>query len=142
MLPFTEHIGCIRLLFDFGLVVLIWMVQLIIYPSFMYFRKTDLLSWHDIYTKRISIVVIPLMFGQLFLGIFQLVQALNFYTLVSMVLITAVWVSTFAQFVPMHHAISKGNTDGLVLKRLVQRNRLRTFIWSAIFILNAMALFS
>ncbi len=140
MLPFTEHIGCIRLLFDFGLVVLIWMVQLIIYPSFMYFRKTDLLSWHDIYTKRISIVVIPLMFGQLFLAIFQLVQAFNFYTLISMVLVTAVWVSTFAQFVPMHHTISKGNVDGSLLQQLVRCNWLRTLLWTLIFLLNLIAL--
>ncbi len=46
----------LRLLFDFGLVVLIWIVQLVIYPGLCYYSETDLLKWHKLYTSRIAYV--------------------------------------------------------------------------------------
>ncbi|MEO1009857.1 MAG: hypothetical protein AAFX53_01035 [Bacteroidota bacterium] len=55
----------LRLLCDFGLVVLIWSVQLIIYPSFQFYNPIELLLWHGIYVHRITYVVLPLMVGQL-----------------------------------------------------------------------------
>ena len=35
-----------RVIIDFGAVVLIWMVQLVVYPSFTYFQKKELMDWH------------------------------------------------------------------------------------------------
>jgi len=40
-------IPLIRLLFDFGLLVLIWLVQLVIYPSFLYYEQDNLKRWHE-----------------------------------------------------------------------------------------------
>ena len=50
---------------DFGLLVLIWMVQLVVYPGFKYYQRERLLEWHARYTSRISYIVGPLMLGQL-----------------------------------------------------------------------------
>ena len=58
-------IDIIRLLVDFGLLVLIWIIQLIIYPSFLFYRAKELITWHKMYTKAIALIVIPLMLGQL-----------------------------------------------------------------------------
>ena len=46
-----------RLLFDSGLLVLILMVQLIIYPSFLRYPLKNLITWNNIYTKRIAVIV-------------------------------------------------------------------------------------
>ena len=123
-----------RLVFDFGLLVLIWMVQVIIYPGFTYYNSTDLLKWHSSYTKRISYVVIPLMLGQLILGLSEAYCCPSIYTLGILFLILAVWVLTFRIFVPMHQKIAEGHADSTFLHSLISKNWLRTFLWTLIFI--------
>jgi len=69
-----------RVAFDFGMLVLIWLVQLIIYPSFEFTDKDAFLGWHEKYTGLITVVVLPLMLGQLGLTLYQLTLDCNFYT--------------------------------------------------------------
>ena len=45
------EIEAIRSVVDFGAVVLIWLVQLVIYPSFLHYAESDLVNWHKIYTN-------------------------------------------------------------------------------------------
>ena len=123
-----------RLLFDFGMLVLIWMVQLIIYPSFKFYQPDDLLNWYEDYMTAISIIVIPLMFGQLITAGIQFFNKRNLYTIIRMVLIALVWVSTFLQFVPMHNAITAGDTSQELLQNLVSTNWIRTILWTLIFV--------
>lgn len=125
-----------RLVFDFGLVVLIWMVQLIIYPSFLYYPKEDLLVWHAEYTKAISYVVIPLMIGQLVVGILQIARKRSLYSVSSILAILAVWVSTFLIFVPLHQSIGTDDFTAETLQQLVNKNWVRTSLWSILFLLN------
>ncbi len=125
-----------RFLFDFGLVVLIWMVQLVVYPSFVYYKKENLISWHKKYTKGISYVVIPLMFGQLIVVIWQLFKQQSIYTLLSVLLVIVVWLITFLIFVPIHNKISAGDANEMLLQQLVQRNWFRTILWTVIFVLS------
>ncbi|WP_430908898.1 hypothetical protein [Maribacter sp. 2-571] len=136
MAELATHIQQIGLLFDFGLVVLIFMVQLIVYPSFLHYSSQALLQWHEKYTKSISRLVVPLMFGQLAILLFRSIGTPSYPAFASLVLVIAVWWLTFARFVPMHHAISKGKGDTAVLQRLVQLNWWRTFLWSAIFLVD------
>ncbi len=124
----------LQLLIDFGLLVLIWMVQLLIYPSFQFYNEKDLIRWHKQYTVRIGGIVAPLMISQLFIAIWQVFQTPSFYRIGILILVFSVWIFTFAQFVPLHNKISKGTiTDGM-LQKLVFRNWLRTFLWSFIFV--------
>ena len=90
----VEHFDMVRLLFDFGLVILIWMVQLVVYPSFRYYKESDLMRWHERYTKAISIIVVPLMFGQLFLVILQIVEVFDVVTALRK-LVRQNWLRTF-----------------------------------------------
>lgn len=127
----------LRIIFDSGLLVLIWMVQLIIYPSFKYYSKNNLIRWHHIYVQRISYVVIPLMFGQTLISIYQLYEVCSIYTAGSVVLILLVWILTFSLFVPRHNAISKNLFDETTLSELVSYNWSRTLLWSMIFVWTA-----
>lgn len=129
-------LSILRLLFDFGLLVLIWMVQLIIYPSFQFYSENDLLPWHEKYMVAISFVVIPLMLGQLITAIFQLIHDRNCFSIASMMLITLVWIATFTQFVPLHDAITSGKTTKPLLEELVFKNWIRTGLWTIIFSLT------
>ena len=126
-----------RLLLDFGLCILIWMVQLIVYPSFAFYNNTQLLTWHKTYTKAIALIVIPLMLGQLGIVIYQVFLAQNIYTLVSIVFVVFLWGITLLKFAPMHQQISEGNTQIQLLKTLVQTNWIRTIIWTLLFVLSS-----
>ena len=126
----------IRILSDFGLVVLIWMVQLIIYPSFARYKNKDLLPWHRTYTKRLSAIVIPLMFTQIFAVAYQLYKSQEMYTCASAVLVVLVWILTFTQFVPLHNNISKDYKVAYSVQKLIQRNWMRTALWTVLFLVS------
>ena len=131
----------LRLLLDFGLFVLIWMVQLLVYPSFLHYSEKSLAEWHKKYTPRISFIVVPLMLGQLMLYGSLLQQAKTLYTISSFVLVLLVWLITFTVFVPKHRAITEGQYTRETLADLVRFNGWRTAIWSAIFLWNALLYF-
>ncbi len=123
----------VKLITDFGLLVLIWLVQLVIYPSFNYYRTKDLKVWHKFYTKRITIVVLPLMLSQLILS-FTLLFISNWssYHILDIGLVLLTWILTFAIFVPLHHKIDKSQNISESVYKLVKVNWIRTFLWSAI----------
>ena len=98
-------IEAIRILFDAGLFVLIWMIQLIVYPSFLHYSNANLNTWHQVYTKRLAVIVIPLMLGQLTLAVIQLIYNATIENIIILILILAIWISTFLQFVPIHNYI-------------------------------------
>jgi hypothetical protein len=129
-------IAIIRLLLDFGLVVLIWIIQRIVYPSFLHYTTENLIIWHKEYTSRFSVIVIPLMIGQLGISMYQAFIVTNLYTVVSLVIVIVIWLSTFMQFVPIHSNISKGRVSEKTLNSLVAKNWLRTFLWSLLFVMN------
>ena len=134
-------INIIRLLVDFGLLTLIWMVQLIVYPSFVYYETHALIKWHKKYVSNFKFIVIPLMIGQLGTAIYQVIFFNNLYTMASLIIIILVWISTFFQFVPIHSNISKGIVNERVLKILVNKNWIRTFLWSVVFIISSVNYF-
>lgn len=129
-------INDIRLLIDAGFLVLIWAVQLVIYPSFSYYEKSNLLTWHRSYTKRVTVIVLPLMFGQLILGIIHLWQLQDWYTISSMAIILVLWLLTFLIFVPLHQSIDNNQPVANVCEKLVKYNWIRTLFWSCLFIIS------
>ena len=129
-----------RLIFDSGLFVLILNVQLIVYPSFMHYEQKNLLSWHSIYTKKIAFIVIPLMFGQLFVAFFQIYQKQIFDTVFYAVVVLTLWGITLMKFAPMHAKISNGNSDRRLLLKLVNLNWYRTFLWCVLFLFTLIKL--
>lgn len=130
----------LRLLFDFGLVVLIWIVQLIIYPGFQFYAGANLEVWHPVYTTAIASIVIPLMLGQLITVALQLREVKNVYTLSSIGFVVLVWLLTFLIFVPIHNELGMGKIVQSRLKDLVNLNWFRTGLWTTIFLLNVMVL--
>ncbi|HDZ14228.1 hypothetical protein LCGC14_1253540 [marine sediment metagenome] len=120
----------LRLLFDFGLAILIWMVQRIVYPSFLYYSKTELVHWHHRYSVRIACIVIPLMLGQLIITGWQVYKLPSLYTVASFSAVLFLWGFTFSHFAPLHGKISAKKHTNVTLQNLVMRNWVRTAIWS------------
>ncbi|WP_165749279.1 hypothetical protein [Cellulophaga sp. Z1A5H] len=129
-------LAIIGLLIDFGLVVLIWMIQCIVYPSFSYYSAENLIVWHNKYTARFSFIIVPLIVLQLILSIYEVVSVANLYTILRLLLIVALWCATFFQFVPIHTKISNGKISSELLVSLVHKNWVRTVLWTLLFLLN------
>lgn len=132
-------LSSIRILLDFGLMVLIWTVQLVIYPGLCYYKNEDLGKWHKIYTQRIGVIVGPLMIAQLFVAALQLWETKNFYTWGSIVIIVITWMLTFLIFVPLHNSVKPDESCEEITSSLVKKNWWRTFLWSFLF-LSSLAL--
>ncbi|MFT4830528.1 MAG: DMSO reductase anchor subunit [Psychroserpens sp.] len=131
----------LRLLLDSGLVVLIWMVQLVVYPSFKYFATADLVNWHQKYTVRITYIVMPLMLGQLLVSGFQFYETQSFYSVGSFVMVLALWATTFSIFVPLHAKIGSNSFSPEDLQRLEKRNWIRTVLWNLICVWSVLEIF-
>ncbi|MGB5358221.1 MAG: hypothetical protein WBN11_16135 [Eudoraea sp.] len=134
-------IALFRLLVDFGLLVLIWMIQLIVYPSFLYYSSENLVIWHKKYTLLIAYIVVPLMLLQLGFAIYQITAEISAYTVTGLVMVVLVWIITFLQFVPLHGKISKGITDKTMLLSLVKKNWTRTILWTSLFLMSLATFF-
>ena len=124
------------LIVDFGLVILIWMVQLIVYPSFLYYDAKALITWHTRYTPRITSVVAPLMLAQLGLSMYGLYQGITLSAIIYALLVTSMWLMTFRIFIPLHEKIQRGFATTEVLQKLVRINWYRTAVWTALFLIS------
>ena len=125
--------ACIQLI-DFGLVVFIWTIQLVVYPSFRYFPSDYLLKWHEVYTGAVSIIVMPLMVTQVVLHGWRLYNEFSLVSLLIFILVVSTWLVTFIFFVPLHNKISSGQELKQSLANLVSYNWGRTVLWSLIFL--------
>ncbi|HBH27625.1 MAG: hypothetical protein N839_0013065 [Desulfofustis sp. PB-SRB1] len=122
---------CLLVCLNGGLVVLIWLVQLIIYPAMVHWPLPSFCAIHRWYTSRISLLVIPLMSGQALLVGYGLVTNFSALLLVQASLVAIAWGLTFFLFVPLHARLSRGY-DIAVIRRLVAANWFRTILWSAV----------
>lgn len=115
------------------LVGLIWTIQLVHYPSFMYSDKStfqDMVSFHQI---RISLLVVPLMFIEVVTCTMLLWKRPEYISHMSIIfgflLVSVIWISTFAFQVPLHEKLKMG-MDIQTIQRLVKTNWIRTIAWT------------
>ncbi len=133
---YTDYLNELRQLIDFGLVVLLWLVQRIIYPSFMQVAPERLVEWHAQYTQQMGYIVVPLMFGQLGLSVLAVWQVGVGLDWLDLLLVLSCWGLTFGFSVPLHQQIAAGESHPKVLQRLVVTNWPRTLVWTLIFALG------
>lgn len=126
----------LRTIIDGGLLVLIWMVQRIVYPSFLEIYEDRLQAWHARYMPAIGSIVGPLMLLQVVLILLQVVLVGRLVDLISGCLVLAIWISTAVFSVPCHRKIELGRGDRAVLERLVTTNWPRTILWTIVFLVG------
>ncbi len=129
----------LRTLIDFGMVVVLWLVQLIIYPSFLRCELIALVDWHRSYTARVAWVIIPLMFTQLPLVAWITWQQGGGYNYAALGALVVCWLLTFGVSVPLHRRIDRGDTSASTVERLIQTNWPRTFLWTLAFVFGLLA---
>jgi hypothetical protein len=115
---------------SWGLLILIWLVQIIIYPGLARIPSKDFVDYHTWYVARITMVVFPLMIGEIIITIaLFFLQPGLFYPIVAASLVLVVWCSTFTLQVPIHKSL-QASKDESKIRRLVSTNWIRTVAWS------------
>ena len=116
-----------------ALVGLIWMVQVVQYPLFSRIGD-EFTSYHAGHATRISVVVIPLMFGEAITAVWLVVTPpaglAPASTWLGLALVGVIWLSTFVLQVPAHRILSRG-FDRQAHRLLVVSNWIRTVAWTA-----------
>ena len=123
----------IHSLVDFGMCVVLWLVQLVIYPSFLRIEPSELPAWHKAYTFRVSFVILPLMLGQLMLAILGLWGDPSILEWIAFAFVLVCWILTFFVSVPLHRKIEQNDTTKETRQKLITTNWPRTILWSLIF---------
>lgn len=130
----------LRVMIDFGLVVLIWMVQLIIYPGFKFITLNQFRVWHKRYMFLITFVVAPLMFIQAGLVAYQVAFYPGTLSILSAIVVVLVWLLTFSYAVPVHNRLSMQYHESDI-KMLVRVNWPRTVLWSLLWVISVVSVF-
>ena len=109
---------------------LIWTIQSLHYPTFLYVPENQFQKFHAFHSKTITFIVLPMM-------VFELVTAVRlvFYYPGSRALwmnvtgLGLIWLCTFFISVPLHYLLVKNKSEK-VIERLVLTNWIRTLLWS------------
>ena len=119
-----------NLFVTFALIGLIWTIQLVHYPSFHFVAESEFTEFEKFHTRRIGIVVAPLMLLEILASI-SLAIATGFSLKYSICLgiVILIWLCTYFLSVPCHEKLAKGK-DNEVIRKLVSTNWPRTLLWS------------
>lgn len=121
----------INLAISWTLVGLIWVIQLVHYPTFKYIDESQFLTFHQHHSQSISIIVLPLMLAELALSFYLAFQQnWQYPTLIPLLLVIFIWLSTFIIQVPVHQQLGSGK-NLVLIKKLVMTNWIRTILWTA-----------
>jgi hypothetical protein len=133
--PVSGNLRALGLAVDAGLFVLIWLVQLIIYPSLRHVEPAHFAAWHADYSNRITLVVGPLMLAQLALAGYSVIVRPNGLTVVHLGIVLLLWAATLFVSVPIHNQLQLGGKSLSLIDQLVWTNWLRTAGWTVLFLL-------
>ena len=115
------------------MVGVIWVIQLVHYPSFHYIDRSRYELFQDFHMRSISWIVFPLMSVELITGILLIQSPVfghsNKLFFISMILLALIWFLTATLFISIHKNLSNGYNKNIIY-RLVNLNWLRTILWS------------
>lgn len=121
---------------DTAMLMVIWLVQLVIYPAFRAIERARFIDWHHRYMRTFSFIVIPPMLLQAGIIAFQCIHAPSPAAVASAVAVATAWLTTFTLSVPCHRKLQLlGNTPDWT-DRLIHTNWIRTAAWSLAWLLN------
>lgn len=118
----------LNLIITWTLVGLIWVIQLVHYPTFNFIEEASFLAFHKHHTASITVIVMPLMLAELVLG-FYLARQFQWFYLLPLLLVFLIWLSTFLIQVPIHNQLGSGK-DAVLIQKLVKTNWIRTILWT------------
>ena len=111
------------------MVGVIWVIQLLHYPSFHFIGDQKYIEFQHFHMQRISIIVIPAMLTELASALLLAYFFESSLTIILLALVIGNWAITLIFFTNMHQKLTDGYNHSIV-NRLVQINWSRTALWS------------
>ena len=111
------------------MVGVIWVIQLLHYPSFHFINDQKYIEFQHFHMQRISIIVIPAMLTELASALLLAYFFESSLTIILLALVIGNWTITLIFFTNMHQKLTDGY-DHSIVNRLVQINWSRTALWS------------
>jgi hypothetical protein len=113
------------------MVGVIWVIQLVHYPSFHFIESKQYTIFQRFHMSRISYVVVPAMLTELSTLIFLIIFMDQIDTLVTVsgLLLIIIWLMTAVFFSGVHQKLTSGY-DKTVVNSLVKLNWGRTLLWT------------
>ena len=107
---------------------IIWLIQLLHYPSFLQIDKSLFFDFHAKHTNMMTVLVGPIMIGELLLSLY-LSQNFERFWLIQTSLAIILFALTFLVSVPIHNQLANGFDENLI-RKLISTNWPRTIIWT------------
>jgi hypothetical protein len=108
----------------------IWIIQLIHYPSFAYISQNQFEQFHTQHTTAMGLLVGPIMIVELIAGLWLMLTETNKYTVIHLLLVLTLWLLTFLVSVPLHNKLATGYNLSAI-ENLIKTNWPRTLLWTA-----------
>jgi hypothetical protein len=120
----------LQVIVDSGLFVLIWLVQLVLYPSFRFIEKDNFRLWHNRYCALMGLVAAPLMLIQVAIEALMLEQEIRWPRILG---IGVIWVVTFSLSESCHQRLHHDGRNMAAILWLIRTNWIRTIICTLLF---------
>ena len=120
-----------HLIFTSIMTGVIWVIQIVHYPSFHFIEKELYTAFQKFHMNKISIIVIPIMLAELITGIMLFLDK-SFkspFLIISIIILVLIWLITGVFFTKAHNELIAGYQE-LVVNQLVAMNWIRTLLWT------------
>ncbi len=137
-----EFCFIIHMMFCSMIVAVIWVIQILHYPTFLFIESTKFPKFHRFHSTQITYIVAPIMVLELLTASCLLFLQPNSFLIVSnLILLILIWFFTFLMSVPFHNRL-KIKKDDKLIEKLILTNWPRTVLWSIRLILLLFHFFS
>ena len=120
-----------HLIFTSIMTGVIWVIQIVHYPSFHFIDKELYTAFQKFHMNKISIIVIPIMLAELVTGMMLFLDksSKSPFLIISFVILVLIWLITGVFFTKAHNELIAGYQE-LVVNQLVAMNWIRTLLWT------------
>ena len=120
-----------HLIFTSIMTGVIWVIQIVHYPSFHFIEKELYTAFQKFHMNKISIIVIPIMLAELITGMMLFLDksSKSPFLIISFVILVLIWLITGVYFSKAHNELMTGYQE-LVVNQLVVMNWIRTLLWT------------
>ena len=120
-----------HLIFTSIMTGVIWVIQIVHYPSFHFIEKELYTAFQKFHMNKISIIVIPIMLAELITGMMLFLDksSKSPFLIISFVILVLIWLITGVFFSKAHNELITGYQE-LVVNQLIAMNWIRTLLWT------------
>ena len=113
------------------MVGVIWVIQLVHYPSFHFIKPDIYTVFQKFHMEKISMIVMPMMIAELITVLLLLYSedSKNILIIISFILLIIIWGITAVFFSGMHNKLIAGYQETIV-NDLIVMNWIRTLLWT------------